>query len=120
MQFVRRAKEAVTGKTHESHESTDSSNHGPHPFNIANKADPRVDSDRDHYARHGTVPGGVGLESTYHNTGTNAGLVPTTLTLPTSLILASTRILIPAVLTSPVLVLGREILLMVLTLGSPD
>lgn len=46
MQFVRKAEEALTGKKDESHESTKSSNHGPHSSNLANKLDPRVDSDR--------------------------------------------------------------------------
>ncbi|KAJ5871081.1 uncharacterized protein N7529_003434 [Penicillium soppii] len=73
MQFVRKAEEAVTKNKDEPHESTQSSNHGPHSSNIANKADPRVDSDRDHHASHGTVPGGVGLGSTYYTTSTNAG-----------------------------------------------
>jgi hypothetical protein len=73
MQFVRKAEEAVTENKDESHESSQSSNHGPHTSNIANKADPRVDSDRGHHANHGTVPGGVGLGSTYHTTSTNAG-----------------------------------------------
>ena len=46
MQFVRKAEEALTGKKDESHESTKSSNHGPHKSNLANKLDPRVDSDK--------------------------------------------------------------------------
>ncbi|KGO69281.1 hypothetical protein PITC_094800 [Penicillium italicum] len=73
MQFVRKAEEAVIRKKDESHESTQSSNYGPHSSNIANKADPRVDSDHDHHTRHETVPGGVGLGSTYLTTSTNAG-----------------------------------------------
>lgn len=52
MQFVRKAEEALTGKKDESHESTQSSNHGPHSSNLANKLDPRVDSDRDNRATH--------------------------------------------------------------------
>jgi hypothetical protein len=46
MEFVRKAEEALKGKKDESHESTQSSNHGPHTSNLANKLDPRVDSDR--------------------------------------------------------------------------
>ncbi|CAG7944683.1 unnamed protein product [Penicillium olsonii] len=55
MQFVRKAEEALTGKKDESHESTQSSNHGPHSSNLANKLDPRVDSDRDNRAAHTDV-----------------------------------------------------------------
>jgi hypothetical protein len=46
MDFVRKAEEALTGKNKETKESTQSSNHGPHSSNLANKLDPRVDSDR--------------------------------------------------------------------------
>ena len=46
MQFVRKAEEALTGKKDESHDSTKSSNHGPHSSKLANKLDPRVDSDK--------------------------------------------------------------------------
>lgn len=49
MQFVRKAEEALAGKKDESRESTQSSNHGPHSSNLANKLDPRVDSDRGMY-----------------------------------------------------------------------
>ncbi|CAG8186093.1 unnamed protein product [Penicillium olsonii] len=55
MQFVRKAEEALTGKKDESHESTQSSNNGPHSSNLANKLDPRVDSDRDNRAAHTDV-----------------------------------------------------------------
>ncbi|CAG8057600.1 unnamed protein product [Penicillium salamii] len=55
MQFVRKAEEALTGKKDDSHESTQSSNHGPHSSNLANKLDPRVDSDRDNRAVHTEV-----------------------------------------------------------------
>ncbi|KAJ5340043.1 hypothetical protein N7452_006771 [Penicillium brevicompactum] len=55
MQFVRKAEEALTGKKDESRESTQSSNHGPHSSNLANKLDPRVDSDRDNRAAHTDV-----------------------------------------------------------------
>ncbi|KXG51803.1 uncharacterized protein PGRI_091960 [Penicillium griseofulvum] len=57
MQFVRKAEEALTGKKDESHESTKSSNHGPHKSNLANKLDPRVDSDKDNRAAHTDVTG---------------------------------------------------------------
>ena len=52
------------------YESGRSSNHGPHDSNIANTADPRVDSDRNAY---GT--GSTGLNTTSHSgsTGLNSG-----------------------------------------------
>lgn len=71
MQFVQKAEDALTEKKDESHEPTQSSNRGPHSSNIANKADTRVEFGLVHRARHGTVPGGVGLGSTYHTTTTN-------------------------------------------------
>ncbi|KAI3286136.1 hypothetical protein DTO002I6_8342 [Penicillium roqueforti] len=72
MQFVRKAEEAITGKKNESHESTKSSNHGPHSSNLANKLDPRVDSDRDNRAAHTDVTG-AGLGTTHDTThGTTA------------------------------------------------
>lgn len=49
MEFVRKAEKALTGKKDESLEATQSSNHGPHSSNLANKLDPRVDSDRGMY-----------------------------------------------------------------------
>ncbi|EKV11652.1 Putative DHN1 [Penicillium digitatum] len=99
MQFVRKAEEALTGKKTESHESTKSSNHGPHSSNLANKLDPRVDSDKDHRAAdidgtsasvgvthdtatatgthgttHGTTHGNTGVTGTHGTTGsTNTG-----------------------------------------------
>ncbi|KAJ6140349.1 hypothetical protein N7471_006835 [Penicillium samsonianum] len=92
MQFVRKAEEALTGKKDESHESTKSSNHGPHSSNLANKLDPRVDSDRDNRAAHtdvtgagpGTTHGSTAATGTHsstlgsgtthgHTTSTNAG-----------------------------------------------
>ncbi|KAJ5177327.1 uncharacterized protein N7500_000026 [Penicillium coprophilum] len=93
MQFVRKAEEALTGKKSESHESTESSNHGPHKSNLANKLDPRVDSDRDnraahtdatglgatHGTTHGTTPAtgthssALGSGTTHGTTSTNAG-----------------------------------------------
>lgn len=42
--FVKKAEDALTGKNH--HSSARSANHGPHDSNLANKLDPRVDSDR--------------------------------------------------------------------------
>ncbi|KAJ5807657.1 hypothetical protein N7447_011113 [Penicillium robsamsonii] len=71
MQFVRKAEEALTGKKDESHESTKSSNHGPHKSNLANKLDPRVDSDKDNRAAH-THATGAGLGSTHGTTGTHS------------------------------------------------
>jgi phage replication-related protein YjqB (UPF0714/DUF867 family) len=52
-----------------------STNAGPHSSNIANKVDPRVDSDCDNRARHETVTGaGTGLGTTHGtSTSTNAG-----------------------------------------------
>ncbi|KAJ5371117.1 uncharacterized protein N7496_007209 [Penicillium cataractarum] len=46
------------------HESNRSSNHGPHDSNIANKVDPRVDSDRDNSAAYGSHTAATGLGST--------------------------------------------------------
>lgn len=43
MGIVRKAEEVLTGHKQE---STRSTNHGPHDSNIANKLDPRVDSDK--------------------------------------------------------------------------
>ncbi|CAI7616942.1 unnamed protein product [Penicillium crustosum] len=71
MQFVRKAEEAITGKKGESHESTKSSNHGPHSSNLANKLDPRVDSDKDNRAAH-TDATGAGL-GTSRDTTTATG-----------------------------------------------
>jgi hypothetical protein len=48
-----------------------STNFGPHDSNIANKLDPRIDSDRDGRAAHGTTTGGVFGSSTHGST--NAG-----------------------------------------------
>ncbi|KAF7519163.1 hypothetical protein PCG10_010280 [Penicillium crustosum] len=67
MQFVRKAEEAITGKKGESHESTKSSNHGPHSSNLANKLDPRVDSDKDNRAAH-TDATGAGLGTSQDTT----------------------------------------------------
>lgn len=43
MGLMRKAEEAVKGHHNE---STHSANHGPHNSNVANKLDPRIDSDR--------------------------------------------------------------------------
>jgi hypothetical protein len=43
--FVRKAENALTGNHHNTN-TTSSTNHGPHSSNLANKLDPRVDSDR--------------------------------------------------------------------------
>jgi len=74
---------AGTGFSSTTHGST---NHGPHDSNVLNKADPRVDSDRDGRATHGSTglgsnTHGTGLGSNTHGTGlgsnthgsTNAG-----------------------------------------------
>ena len=63
----------LTGATGTTTHGSSSTNAGPHSSNIANKADPRVDSDRDHRARHETATGaGTGF-GTAHSTSTNAG-----------------------------------------------
>ncbi|KAJ5876342.1 uncharacterized protein N7529_001926 [Penicillium soppii] len=72
MQFVRKAEEALTGKKDESHESTQSSNHGPHSSNLANKLDPRVDSDRDNRADPTINDQPLGASKDY-GTGTGTG-----------------------------------------------
>jgi hypothetical protein len=54
------------------HESNRSSNHGPHDSNIANKVDPRVDSDRDNSAAYGSHSTSTGLGSSTTATGTGA------------------------------------------------
>ncbi len=41
--FVKKVEDAFTGKHHDSARST---NHGPHDSNLANKLDPRADSDK--------------------------------------------------------------------------
>ncbi|KAJ9322632.1 hypothetical protein DTO027B3_6402 [Paecilomyces variotii] len=45
-----------------------SSNYGPHGSNVANKLDPRFDSDRDNRARHQQLGGGGALGSSSYNT----------------------------------------------------
>jgi len=69
----------ATGTGANAHESTRSSNHGPHDSNVANKLDPRVDSDRDNRAAHGSHPTSTGLGSGTNTTGTagTTGMVTT-------------------------------------------
>ncbi|KAH9207403.1 hypothetical protein DL95DRAFT_396089 [Leptodontidium sp. 2 PMI_412] len=55
----------VTGNHNTSSALSGSTNHGPHDSNIANKADPRIDSDHDGRAAHST---GLGSSNT-HSTG---------------------------------------------------
>ncbi len=75
--IIHKVKDALTsnhGDKHASthHDSTQSSSHGPHDGNVANKVDPRVDSDRDNraaYDSHSTSTGTTGLAT---GTGANA------------------------------------------------
>jgi hypothetical protein len=58
------------------YENPQSSNSGPHASNVANKADPRVDSDnsKSGYGNHSTTTGvGSGTTSGYGTSGTNTG-----------------------------------------------
>merc|ERR1712029_834151 len=57
--------ELVTGNHNTTSALSGSTNHGPHDSNAANKVDPRIDSDRDGRAAHGT---GLGSSNT-HSTG---------------------------------------------------
>jgi hypothetical protein len=50
-----------------------STNDGPHSSNMANKADPRVDSDRDHSRNAGVNPHGTATTETYGHSGTTHG-----------------------------------------------
>ncbi|RAO66562.1 uncharacterized protein BHQ10_002574 [Talaromyces amestolkiae] len=74
--IVHKVKEAVT---HHHDKPSTSTNAGPHDSNIANKADPRVDSDRDHRAAYsaagtGNTTAGTGISSgTGTGTGTGTG-----------------------------------------------
>ena len=54
-----------------------SSNRGPHDSNLANKADPRVDSDRDHRAAPGSTTGTSGLGSSNTAYGSTTGTTGT-------------------------------------------
>lgn len=61
----------MTGASHNAYDSSRSSNHGPHGSNIANTADPRVDSDRSSHAAYNTTstgPTSTLASGTGHNT----------------------------------------------------
>jgi hypothetical protein len=82
--IIHKVKDALNPDHHHKHssthhDSTQSSNHGPHDSNIANKVDPRVDSDRDNRAAHGSQPTSTGLGSGTNTTGTagTTGMVTT-------------------------------------------
>ncbi|KAF5016016.1 hypothetical protein F66182_12438 [Fusarium sp. NRRL 66182] len=86
--IVNKVKEAVT---HHHDKPSNSTNAGPHDSNIANKADPRVDSDRDHRAAYsaagtGNTTAGTGLSSGTTGTGAygteTSGYTGTTTTGP--------------------------------------
>jgi hypothetical protein len=62
-----------TGASQNAYESGRSSNHGPHDSNIANTADPRIDSDRDSSAAYGAGSTGLNSGSTGLNSGSHAG-----------------------------------------------
>jgi hypothetical protein len=75
--IIHKAKEALTSH-HD--KPSHSSNAGPHDSNLANKADPRVDSDRDHRAGYsaagtgtGTGTGGYDAGTSGYGTGTGTG-----------------------------------------------
>ncbi|KAH8671304.1 hypothetical protein BX600DRAFT_509986 [Xylariales sp. PMI_506] len=68
--LVNKVKEALhSDKSHEAPEGT----HGPHGSRVANAADPRVDSDRDHRANPASNIGGTG---TYGSAGTTGSYEP--------------------------------------------
>ncbi|KAJ5619637.1 hypothetical protein N7510_003621 [Penicillium lagena] len=58
--FIKKAEEVLTGHHKD---STQTSNHGPHNSKLANKLDPRVDSDHDNRARHEAMGGAAGPHS---------------------------------------------------------
>ncbi|KAL3424102.1 cell surface protein [Phlyctema vagabunda] len=59
----------TTGTTHNTTGHGTSTNAGPHDSNVANKADPRIDSDRDNRANPAShVPGTTGHSTTGHTT----------------------------------------------------
>merc|ERR1712098_642358 len=64
----------VTGNHNTTSALSGSNNHGPHDSNAANKVDPRIDSDRDGRAAHGT---GFGSSNT-HSTGLGSNTHGTT------------------------------------------
>lgn len=63
--IINKVKEAVTHDKHD--KPSHSTNAGPHDSNVANKVDPRVDSDRDGRAAYGTT-------ATTGTTGTHTGM----------------------------------------------
>jgi hypothetical protein len=65
-----------TGAGQNAYESGRSSNHGPHDSNIANTADPRIDSDRDSSAAYGAGSTGLNSGSTGLNSGSHTGSHP--------------------------------------------
>ncbi|KAJ5090650.1 hypothetical protein N7532_009334 [Penicillium argentinense] len=75
---------SATGTTGSTYDRTSTStNHGPHDSNIANKADPRFDSDRDNRASHTTGHGApIGTTNTGHH-GSVASHQPSTATTGT-------------------------------------
>ncbi|KAF5989842.1 period circadian [Fusarium bulbicola] len=70
--LINKVKEAIHSDKDKSHEQPEGT-HGGHSSRVANAADPRYDSDRDHRANPGTTTTG-GLGSSTHNTGTAGGL----------------------------------------------
>ncbi|KAF4343308.1 period circadian [Fusarium beomiforme] len=69
--LINKVKDAIHSDKDKSHEQPEGT-HGPHASRVANAADPRYDSDRDHRANPGTTTTG-GLGST-HNTHTTGGM----------------------------------------------
>ncbi|KAJ8122515.1 hypothetical protein ONZ43_g1310 [Nemania bipapillata] len=55
--IVNKVKDAVSG--HHNTSSAPEGTHGPHTSRVANTADPRIDSDRDHRAAPGSTVGGT-------------------------------------------------------------
>ncbi|KAF2674115.1 hypothetical protein BT63DRAFT_419425 [Microthyrium microscopicum] len=55
------------------HNTSSTTTAGPHSSNIANKLDPRVDSDRDGSTNMGAAQHGPGAHNTSHTTGTGLG-----------------------------------------------
>ncbi|KAJ5212382.1 uncharacterized protein N7498_004028 [Penicillium cinerascens] len=69
----------TTGASHNAYDSSRSSNYGPHGSNIANTADPRVDSDRSSHAAYNTTstgPTSTLASGTGHNTSTHNSSAP--------------------------------------------
>ncbi|KAK5629150.1 hypothetical protein RRF57_004865 [Xylaria bambusicola] len=63
--IVNKVKEAVSG--HHDHSSAPEGTHGTHNSRVANAADPRIDSDRDHRAAPGSTVGGTHEYTTSNN-----------------------------------------------------